>query len=267
MTSSFQGYRHQSLQLDTFRFLANNARIPACEFKDKLFERAAAAPDGNSNSERTDIVFVSAPEREAFTEILQHPVAAIVEIQNGSDQDIVRRLITPPCSNGVYIDLTTASALNVELSHSLTTHLARWWHADDEAEFAMTTATHEAVGNALLHGNLGVGSIPEGADLDTFHEISAETEARLQDQSLADRRIMISASWDNKKLTVFVVNEGDGFDYVKHLRERTTSRTPHRGLGLIQELADSCRFSDEGRCILLEFARTKMNRDSAGLAC
>ena len=87
----------------------------------------------------------------------------------------------------------------------------------------------EAVNNAIVHGN----------KLDPSKQVSVTFD-----------------SIGEKRLQFIVEDEGPGFDY-DNLPDPTAPENiekPHgRGVFLMRNLADECRFNDKGRIVVLEF--------------
>ncbi len=86
----------------------------------------------------------------------------------------------------------------------------------------------EAVNNAIIHGN--------GQDESKVVEVSTATR--------------------NGKLAITVRDEGNGFDY-SNLPDPTCSEKIRecggRGVFLMRQLSDRCRFQDNGRIVEMEF--------------
>jgi len=115
-------------------------------------------------------------------------------------------------------------------------------------------AFHEAITNALEHGNLELKSewreqAGEGGT-DRFSETRA---IRLAQPSFAERKINIRLEFDGACLVLKVRNEGPGFDPpVKCLGESEPKEHSYgRGLRLINHFMDFVEFREGGRLIEL----------------
>jgi serine/threonine-protein kinase RsbW len=90
------------------------------------------------------------------------------------------------------------------------------------------TSLTEAVNNAIIHGNK-------------------------QDES---KVVEVSTKRSGSKLAITVKDEGRGFDY-KNLPDPTSPdkilECGGRGVFLMRQLADKCKFTDNGRIVEMEF--------------
>jgi len=89
-------------------------------------------------------------------------------------------------------------------------------------------AITEAVNNAIYHGN----------------------------KADPDKKIYIAFKSDPKKITFSVCDEGKGFDFnglPDPTDPKNIEKPTGRGVFLMHRLADSVEFSEEGRCVSLQF--------------
>ena len=105
---------------------------------------------------------------------------------------------------------------------------------------------HEALANAIIHGNLGVDATTSGSveDMLRFGEL---VEAALADPPLASRRVWLSAAVVGCTLHVAVEDQGEGCAPDRHGGDDR----PH-GLDLIADSVLSLRRENGGRTLLLE---------------
>jgi anti-sigma regulatory factor (Ser/Thr protein kinase) len=191
------------------------------------------------------------------------PVAAWIEPPAGSDTSGLASLLAEAAGNDLYLNLTTATAHDLQLGGRLLTALSARHPLEEDRRDDMELALHEAVSNALVHGNLGVAGMNELSvqELDRF---SRELGDRLADPVLATRRIVIALridpaedgpakdgpAHDGRALaTVEVTDEGAGFSP----GPRTSSGASGRGLDLIGNIADELEIGNGGRSIRLRF--------------
>ena len=191
------------------------------------------------------------------------PVAAWIEPPAGSDTSGLASLLAEAADNDLYLNLTTATAHDLQLGGRLLTALSARHPLEEDRRDDMELALHEAVSNALVHGNLGVAGMNELSvqELDRF---SRELSDRLADPVLAARRIVIALRIDSAEdgpvkdgpahdgrvvATVEVTDEGAGFSP----GPRTSSGASGRGLDLIGNIADELEIGNGGRSIRLRF--------------
>jgi DNA-binding response OmpR family regulator len=115
--------------------------------------------------------------------------------------------------------------------------------------FAM--AFHEALVNALEHGNLELQSNLKGdlfAEEDPYTVLRRE---RLRDEAFASRLVTVKTFVNAQRYEVEIQDQGNGFD-TKKLDPRSASdlvRTCGRGLPLIQTVLDEVHFNEKGNAV------------------
>ena len=115
------------------------------------------------------------------------------------------------------------------------------------------TALHEAVLNAVIHGNLEMGSASaEFGDgtLSSFEAFYQAVDQKLQSANLAERQVEIAARVSNGTLTLSVTDEGKGFETST---SPSVARTSGRGMLIIGSVADQCSHDLGGRRITMVF--------------
>jgi DNA-binding response OmpR family regulator len=115
----------------------------------------------------------------------------------------------------------------------------------------LAMAFHEAMVNALEHGNLELDSGLKAdllRDKDPYQE---NLQMRLADPAYAARRIEVTAEATPERFEVSIRDEGPGFDVAEALRtpEETLTRQCGRGLPLIRMIMDEVRFNPSGNQI------------------
>ncbi len=119
---------------------------------------------------------------------------------------------------------------NIHLVEKLVEDVCSEFHVKEEFFGEILISMTEAVNNAIVHGN----------KLDSSKQVSVTFD-------------LIG----EKRLQFIIEDEGPGFDY-EHLPDPTAPENiekPHgRGVFLMRNLADACRFEDGGRVVILEFS-------------
>jgi len=237
-------------------------------------ERPAEGPaEGPAGSGALALLLTDGGAAEADSLWLP-PVAAWVE-PAASDEDGrgVAALLAEASGTDLYVNLTTATAHDLQLGGRLLAAIGARHplsgHRRDDIELAL----HEAVSNALVHGNLGVSGMKElsAQELERF---SRDLGDGLADPVLAARRIAIAVRIDPPQTapaghgpgpagsrpedapengralaTVEITDQGAGF--VPRRPERAGASG--RGLDLIGSIADGLEIEDGGRRIRLRF--------------
>jgi serine/threonine-protein kinase RsbW len=122
----------------------------------------------------------------------------------------------------------TSNPLNVDKVSSLVENLASRFRLAPDTYGNILISLTEAVNNAIIHGNRQ----------DESKMVEVRTERR------------------NGSLAILVRDEGKGFDYSSVPDPTTPERVCEcggRGVFLMRQLSDKCRFHDNGRIVEMEF--------------
>jgi hypothetical protein len=144
--------------------------------------------------------------------------------------------------------LTTASALRLDIARQLVEALDLRVTWSRQTRDNVQLALHEAVSNAVVHGNLGLPGMARRrlGDLGTFAE---SLRARLAEPELAARTVSVDVYCLDGSVMAAVQDEGDGHEGVSSVAVQAHGR----GLQIIAALAHSIQFSHGGRRIEMEF--------------
>lgn len=123
----------------------------------------------------------------------------------------------------------------------------------DEVEGANQITLHKSIANSLLHGNLEIGSNSNTVDLDNIGEFLDDVESRLADNRLGKRRIKTSATWNGRRISVRIENEGRGFDFNSVIWFKRSSIHSLRGIGIVDSLANHLEYSESSKVPRMEF--------------
>ena len=156
--------------------------------------------------------------------------------------------------NGLYMALSTLTAYSVAPAQIFCKVLARRLGLDDPLRDSIEFAVHEAVVNALLHGNLEIGS----EDRDTlvgFRRFCEKFDRRLRDPALGGRCIEVFATADERTVELSVIDAGRGYDVDAVKTGADARRKSGRGLMLIRHFAEDATVTDGGRRLTMRFVR------------
>lgn len=168
-----------------------------------------------------------------------------------------------------YSDFIETNEPSPDLTLSITTSAC--YHSNTALDFAdkigekfglygekmsdIATCLQEAVMNAILHGNLQVGS--KFDNLRDFEERGEEITARLEMDEYAQKRINIRA-WDgHNHLKLAVSDEGEGFllENAMAYNDKTSHKNPHgRGLLFIKAMAEKMWLGEDKRTLYMTFS-------------
>ncbi|WLT30353.1 response regulator [Geothrix sp. PMB-07] len=155
--------------------------------------------------------------------------------------------------------LFRSDELNVpSLVRHLTDRLVPMGFASTSNLDVIAMAFHEALVNALEHGNLELDSSLKGDLFAKEDPYGLLRDQRMADQAYAGRLIEVRLAMDTERFEVEISDEGKGFDASKLSPLRGDSEmAPHcgRGLPLIMLVMDEVHFSDKGNQIRLVLRR------------
>jgi anti-sigma regulatory factor (Ser/Thr protein kinase) len=125
-------------------------------------------------------------------------------------------------------------------------------------------ALHEALSNAVVHGNLEISSELKERGDSAFAEALA---ARASDPKFADRTVEVAAVYDGTCCRWTLTDQGKGFD-VDRVLSRTTPDDPEcllasgRGILMMRAFLDDVRWEAGGRRVILTLYKTAEKRQS-----
>jgi CheY-like chemotaxis protein/anti-sigma regulatory factor (Ser/Thr protein kinase) len=126
-----------------------------------------------------------------------------------------------------------------------------------EGDLHLPIALHEALINAIIHGNLEVPGYLRESEPEAYRECLTQ---RLVAPPYSDRRVHVVARETREELVVVIRDEGPGFD-VSTLPDLTDTddlkNATGRGLYLIRTFMDEVRFNDQGNEITLIKQRSR----------
>ncbi len=109
-------------------------------------------------------------------------------------------------------------------------------------------ALHEALANAMEHGNLGITFDEKSVAMETAGGVRALVDARLLDPKLAARSAHVRVRYDQEAIVYVIRDEGRGFDATGLGEAPMADATAlhGRGLKMILHVMDEVRWSDDG---------------------
>jgi CheY-like chemotaxis protein len=162
-----------------------------------------------------------------------------------------RRILDCLTQQDSHFTLENDTSLISPLLGHLEENVARLRLCEQSGLVLLGVALHEALTNAILHGNLGVGSELRETDEKKYHRLIEER------QSIApyrDRRVYLTASLTRKEAKFVIRDEGDGFDPATLPDPTDPSNLGHvsgRGLLLIQTFMDHVEHNEKGNQITM----------------
>lgn len=209
------------------------------------------------------IPIVSADTGEASIQVLFSP-ARVSDIDQYWDPPHVAWIEVPPGAEpeiqaaldrasgwSLCAVMTTRTTQQVNLANGLASTIGRRCGLVRERVADIELALHEALSNAVLHGNLNLDSI-DGLSLNALERFLDAFRCRLADPAHAFRLVEVGCRLEPAWIEIEVADEGAGYALVERPQEPLASG---RGLTLITVSADEVEQMDNGRRIRMRFKR------------
>lgn len=186
---------------------------------------------------------------ESLKSALKLPHSTFIEITSKGNELLEPVQNVPDNSPNLTLSITTASCYKSSIAHILTESINTRFSLSGDKDMQISTCLHEAIMNAMIHGNLGLQS--NFCTLDGLCAYQAEIGQRLNNDMYQSRYVHISF-WNTEKcLQISVSDEGEGFD----MPDFTTQNEFPRGRGLmfIHSLADKVWLDKDRRTLFMIF--------------
>jgi anti-sigma regulatory factor (Ser/Thr protein kinase) len=203
---------------------------------------------GSADAGRPLMVVLGEVDDDRLIAAMQPGVAACVEVAHGQVPDLSRAVL-----DGLYLNLSTASAYGMEPAHHFCEALAQRVELSEKTSQLMELALHEALVNAMVHGNLEVGPIAKDS-LEDFMQFCQLVESRLSDSAYGPRRVVMYARWPGETVDVVIEDQGNGYD-PDAVDDVDLTKKSGRGLFLIRDIAREVLVEDRGRRLVMRFER------------
>ncbi len=176
------------------------------------------------------------------------PYSAWIETAEQADQaifDLIQRAV----GNDLFASVTTATANGTDLAGDLLAGIAAHRHLPEGCRNNIELALHEALCNALVHGNLQMDGIGE-LNFDALERFSSNLMQRMSDPDFCNRRIDVVCDFDAESVTVDVIDQGPGFTP----KPKSEPKASGRGFELIGASCQSFQLLEGGRRVSMRFA-------------
>lgn len=212
-----------------------------------LAQTLGLTTDSNRQHPGRAIHVVARADQAALRLGLQPPHQGVIEAAGPWNHGGQRFLLHLE-RGGLGLALTTASAYGEDISLAFTQALTFYLRDGGYVCPAdLQLVVHEALANALIHGNLAVNATTSGSVEDMLR-FGALIDAALDDPSRTRRMVWLSAAIVDTHLQIAVEDQGAGF---QPSSARTGDSRPH-GLDLIGGSVQNLRRENDGRTLLLD---------------
>ena len=186
-----------------------------------------------------------------LAKFLNYKFDLLVEYSGEVNQvvDIIKKSFT---AKKIRISLTTATVYKSAFAHIISKIISAKIPISVEKSQSITLAIHEAVTNAVIHGNLEMHG--KFTNLEGFTKYYQELERRVESTDLRLRRIEVDLWFEGEMVMVSIQNEGDGYVPKEDIVTEDSDPTG-KGLGLIRSLSEKVEILDRGRKIEIGFSK------------
>ncbi|CAA7624727.1 hypothetical protein MTBLM5_70037 [Magnetospirillum sp. LM-5] len=188
-------------------------------------------------------------QEDDIVRALRAPFRGGIQLSADGESRLGEYFLAHVRDGGIGLSLCTGAAYDADVAGPFVQALWRL-AAAGPADEAICLAVHEALANALVHGNLEVPRLDE--DLDAFLGHCQLLEDAKSDPARWGRRIEISGIGKGGDVEVAIQDQGLGYQ----VHGPATGKAGHRlhGLELINACTSNVRVEDGGRCLVLVFA-------------
>ncbi|QJE73706.1 ATP-binding protein [Aerophototrophica crusticola] len=214
----------------------------------RLAEELGLAPGGSGES----VEVVGEGESDLLVEALARSPRAVVERIEGAAFPS-RELAAALGQGAFFLSLSTRLAWTLDTAAKFCEGLIKRGLMPDYLRHDVELSLHEAVINAVLHGNLAMGGslVDDPAEFDAFCQ---KLSRRLAEADRACKRVHLSAHVAGDVLSVRVTDQGDGYDPARVRGLSSVEAKSGRGLEIMRTLASGFRAEDGGRTAVLTFS-------------
>ena len=205
-------------------------------------------PDGDRNAAGTRVVLLLGHAWEdQVAAYFAPPYSAWIEVAALADQPVLD-LVDRAAGTDFYASFTTITANRLDLAGEILMAISAQHRLPDSSRDNIELALHEALCNALLHGNLQMDGIGD-LSVDALERFSENLMRRISDPDFANRRIDVACDFDADSVTIDVVDQGCGFAP----KPKSEPKASGRGFELIGASCQSFRLLDGGRRVSMRF--------------
>ena len=206
-------------------------------------------PDnGPANAKPRVVLLLGQAWEDQIPAYFTSPYASWIEVAALPDPPVLE-LVERAANSDFYASFTTVSANSLDLAGNIVQAIAVQRSLSNTCRDNIELALHEALCNALVHGNLqmeGIGDL----SFEALERFSSNLLVRMTDPDFANRRIDVIFLFESDGITVDVIDQGCGFEP----KPKTVPKASGRGFELIEASCLSFRLMEGGRRVSMRFA-------------
>jgi anti-sigma regulatory factor (Ser/Thr protein kinase) len=218
-----------------------------------LLETFTSTPELQRSDQNAskDIFLCNKPSEEAFLFTLDNAPYFLYETANHSLPQKADAAFTHAESFDALFMLTNQTCFSAPVCQWMSNALAKHYRLTRALTQRIHTAMHEALSNAVIHGNLNVhGRYKNIQDFEAYY---AHIHSRLVMAKHRDQRVTIAVTRCYGSLTVHISDEGHGYYQARYPKLTTEPLMAERGLAVIRELCPVVTTLRAGSTIQLHF--------------
>jgi len=216
----------------------------------RCFSTAAPAP---AKASRDAVMLVADVDEERLARAFEHSKRGCFEVfeKNHLPKNISTNDIT---ESGLVFSFSSRTVYRLPVARHITKTLVAALELCEERKGTIELALHEALANAVIHGNLELGHIKKDT-IESIDFLDTEIENRLSIDTFALRRVDILINWTPTSVQLSVYDGGSGFS----LNQDKWDDMPWRGISLISSLASSIHVGESGQPLTMIFDRSGLD--------
>lgn len=195
-----------------------------------------------------DIVLFASTDRAGLTELIVRGFHGLVDAAGRAPDAAVKAAAATAATT---LSLATTTAWSIDCAALVCDALEARQTITSERRADVELALHEAVANAVIHGNLAIGS-SFGTTAESFDAFCNLVAQRMADPAHGSRRVTIAVTRQEARLELRVGDEGDGYDPAT-IAARADDAKSGRGLEIMRAMANATTVEDGGRTLVLSF--------------
>ncbi|WP_162306073.1 ATP-binding protein [Oleisolibacter albus] len=199
----------------------------------------------------TRLYLVEAGAVDQLTAALRSDATAVVEL--AADTTAPLEQVAAALRRPLFLlSLTTATAWSLDTAARFCDGLEQRDMVPAQHRGEVELGLHEAVINAVLHGNLGLqGSLLDLPPL--FERICTELSRAMGEATLSQRRVELAAWVAEDSLHIRIRDEGNGYDPASLPAVRDPAARSGRGLEIMRAVSAAVTVEEGGRSVTLRF--------------
>jgi anti-sigma regulatory factor (Ser/Thr protein kinase) len=195
-----------------------------------------------------DVALFASTDRAGLTDLIVRGFHGLVDVTGRMPEVAVRSAVAATATT---LSLATATAWSIDCAALVCDALEGRQMIAAEKRADVELALHEAVANAVIHGNLAIGS-SFGTTAESFDAFCGRVTERMADPAYGARRVTIAIVREGGRLDLRVTDEGGGYDPAT-LVARAEDAKSGRGLEIMRAMAGALAVEDGGRTLVLSF--------------